>query len=417
MTTAGLLAGPAGVATVTAAGVLATAGIAAVRRFAPGTAEKLGLRKPDRDKKSNKSRDSKGKSKTDGTGKNAGARGGLGRLGLLGGGGRKKNAGDGAGRKCGGGLLGIARNIAGKGAGKGTEKRGANAAGKKGPGLLGGKDSARTTTRGRNGSGPAGGGKQRSAAGPGGRTRGAGAGAGNGPGRGTNSGGRKGRNGTRAGGGRLRRIVAGAARWWARCQMPGSRQPGSAGGGDPSTGKAYGGRPDKRTEPGSGLLGGGKKHDSGKPKDKPRKDKGTKGVPAGRGPRGISAGKPDPSGRRTHGGPMPDPFASRREAISGAAPLEIERANDLIDYVNHAPEYAEAQASRWESEARAIREQIDITPEFADALSDFAAAQHQQVVKVREYGETFRRGHADRLSKLQRSDPREEKWDIGRNRG
>jgi hypothetical protein len=114
---------------------------------------------------------------------------------------------------------------------------------------------------------------------------------------------------------------------------------------------------------------------------------------------------------------MPDPFASRREAISGAAPLEIERANDLIDYVNHAPEYAETQARRWEAEARAIREQIDITPEFADALSDFAAAQHQQVTKVREYGETFRRSHAERLNKLKRSDPREEKWDIGRNRG
>ena len=80
MTTAGLLAGPAGVATVAAAGVLAAGGVAAVRRFAPGAAEKLGLRKPDKkaDKKSG------GKSKANGAGKGTGGRGRSGRLGLLG---------------------------------------------------------------------------------------------------------------------------------------------------------------------------------------------------------------------------------------------------------------------------------------------------------------------------------------------
>jgi membrane protein required for beta-lactamase induction len=114
---------------------------------------------------------------------------------------------------------------------------------------------------------------------------------------------------------------------------------------------------------------------------------------------------------------MPNPFESRREAISGAAPLEIERAVDLIDYVTHAPDYAEAQAKRWEHEANAIIEKINITPEFAESLKDFAAAQHQQVTRVREYGETFRRGHADRLAKLDRADPREAKWDISVNQG
>jgi hypothetical protein len=113
---------------------------------------------------------------------------------------------------------------------------------------------------------------------------------------------------------------------------------------------------------------------------------------------------------------MPNPFEGRRDAIASAAPLEISRANDLIDYVDHAPDYAETQALRWHAEADAIVAQIDVTPEFAESLKDFASAQMQQVQRVREYGETFRRGHEERLAKLKRKDPREAQWDIDRNR-
>lgn len=417
MTTAGLLAGPTGVAVVTAAGALTAGGIAAVRRFAPGTAEKLGLRKPDRDKAKGKSKDRAGA----GRGRVPGGRGPrLGGRGLLGGRKRGTGTGGGEGRKRGAGLLGVARKVAGKGAE--LAKRGATAAATKGAGLLGSKDPTRRNARGRKGSGPVGG-KQRGAGGPTGRGRGAGSGLGRGKGPGGKSNSGKDRNSGRDLGSRLGRTAASLVGLGAR-RLFGLKRPSDTN--SASTGPGGGKKPKgrkKRTK-GSGLLGGRgaeRMPDSARPKDrKGKKDKSrTKNVPPGCGPRReVTAGQPDRSGRRAHGGTtMPDPFASRREAISGAAPLEIERANDLIDYVNHAPAYAEAQASRWEAEARAIREQIDITPEFADALSDFAAAQHQQVTKVREYGETFRRGHADRLAKLTRSDPREEKWDIGRNRG
>src|SRR5437763_12802802 len=113
---------------------------------------------------------------------------------------------------------------------------------------------------------------------------------------------------------------------------------------------------------------------------------------------------------------MPNPFEGRQEAVSGAAPLEVEMANDLIDYVKHASDYAEAQAKRWDQEASAIVEQINVTPEFAESLKDFAAAQLQQVHRVREFGETFRRTHSEKLNKLEQADPRESKWDISRNR-
>lgn len=113
---------------------------------------------------------------------------------------------------------------------------------------------------------------------------------------------------------------------------------------------------------------------------------------------------------------MPNPFAGRQEAISGSAPLEIERANDLIDYVQHAPDYYEAIANRARIEADAIAEGITIAPEFGESLKGFAESQSRQVEKVREYGEVFRRAHSERLRKLEEKDPREEKWDISKNR-
>jgi hypothetical protein len=414
MTTAGLIAGPTGVVVVTAAGALTAGGIAAVRRFAPGAAEKLGLRKPD--KKADKKSD--GKSKANGPGKGLGGRGGLGRLGLLGAGGRKKGAGDGGGRKRGGGLLGMARNIAGKGAG--LAKRGANAAAKKGAGLLGGKDPTRRNARGRNGSGPAGG-KQRGVGGPTGRGRGAGSGPGRGKGPGGKSNSGKDRSSGRGLGGRLGRTAASLVGWGAR-RLFGLKRPSDTN--SASTGHG-GGKPKdrkKRTK-GSGLLGGRgaeRMPDSARPKDrKGKKDKSrTKNVPPGRGPRReVTAGQPDRSGRRAHGGTtMPDPFASRREAISGAAPLEINKAGDVADYVKHAPDYAEAQARGWLRDADTIVEKVNLNPDFTDALKGFANTQLAAVQAVREYGAVFERSHAEKLRRTRDRDPREAMWDVDRHR-
>lgn len=399
LTTAGLLAGPAGVATVSAAGVLVAGGVAAVRKFAPGAANKLGLRKADGKKTDKKTRGDKSKS------------GGLGRLGLLGAAGRKKAAGGktpgaGAGK---GGLLGALRKVAGKGPGS---------AAKKDAGVLGGKNNAGGKGRlsGLLGAGgpKAPGGKKT----PGGKAAGStggrsgpgknpsGSKSSTGPGRGGNRGGAgRDRSGSRRGGRGLR-LLGGAGRLIGR----GVRGlfAGPAGGtNEPPATKDP--KPPKGAK-GPGLLGGGTDRDKTK---KPKKDR-----PRGRDTREVTSGRPDRDrSRRGHGGSsMPNPFASRTEAISGAAPLEIERANDVIDYVTHAPDHAEAQARRWLNEADTIVDKVDLTPEFAESLKDYANAQLQQVTKVREFGEVFRRSHSDRLEKLKRRDPREAMWDVDRNR-
>ena len=405
LTTAGLLAGPAGVATVSAAGVLAAGGVAAVRKFAPGAAKKLGLKKADGKQTDKKAKGDKSKG------------GGLGRLGLLGAAGRKKaaaGAGSAGGGKRGAGLLGAARKVAGKGAQ--LAGRAAAAAGKKGAGLLGSKRDAASRSRKADGAGlmggkkPAGTGKSGSGKANTGKTP-----AGKKPAGTKNSDtkGTKGSGGKDAGGKGLGgRLLGGAGRLIGRGVKNVLTGP-PGGTNEPDATK----QPKKpKGAKGSGLLGGDKDHTK---KNKPDKTKTPqKNRPGGRDTReAITSGKPDRDrSRRAGGAAMPNPFEGRRDAIAGAAPLEIGRANDLIDYVNHAPDYAETQALRWHAEAEAIVAQIDITPEFAESLKGFASAQMRQVEAVREYGETFRRGHEERLAKLKRKDPREAQWDIDRNR-
>lgn len=392
LTTAGLLAGPAGVATVGAAGVLVAGGVAAVRKFAPSVANKLGLKKADGKKTDKNTKGDRPKT------------GGLGRLGLLGAAGRKKaGAGGASGGRRGAGLLGAARKVAGKGAQ--IAGRAAAAAGKKGAGLLG---SGRNPAGKAAGKGLVGGGKRpagatggrsgaaRSSGGKAGaRTPGSTGGAG-----GKTPAGRRGLGGRLLGG--AGRLIGRGVKGILGGPQGGTNEPAGPKGPKPPKGKK-----------GSGLLGGTDRTKPDKTKT-PKNDR-----PRGRDTReAIPSGRPDRNrGRRGHGGStMPNPFASRTEAISGAAPLEIERANDVIDYVTHAPDHAEAQARRWLNEADTIVDKVDLTPEFAESLKDYANAQLQQVTKVREYGEVFRRSHSDRLDKLKRKDPREAMWDVDRNR-
>lgn len=401
LTTAGLLAGPAGVATVSAAGVLVAGGVAAVRKFAPGAANKLGLKKADGKKADKKAKGDRSK-------------GGLGRLGLLGAAGRKKAAAGAGSTKRGAGLLGTARKAAGKGAQ--LAGRAATAAGKKGAGLLGSKQDAAGKSNKARGTGSPGGKKPAGTA----KSGTSKSGTGKTPTRknpaGTRNSGTKGtRSGKDAGGrkGLGGRLLGGVGRLLGR-GVKGLLTGPSGGTNEPDVPKQP--KTPKGTK-GPGLLGGDKDRTRKTKPDKTKTPKNNR--PRGRDTRpAIPSGKPDRNrSRRGHGGStMPNPFASRTEAISGAAPLEIERANDVIDYVTHAPDHAEAQARRWLNEADTIVEKIDLTPEFAESLKDYANAQLQQVQRVREYGEVFRRSHSDRLAKLQRKDPREAMWDIDRNR-
>jgi hypothetical protein len=408
MTTAGLTAGPVGMLATGAAVLVAVGGAAVVR--------KLGLRKAG----------DKTQAKKTGR-KDAAGRGGLGRRGLLGG--LRSKKGSGAGGKAsgsssrgarGGGLLDAARRVAGKAAQ--LAKRSA-AGSKKAAGLLGSKGSAAGKSAGKGrGAGLVGGSGRKSGGSTGGKsgtsgTRGtkSGGSASNGTKRGgSNSGGNSGTGGAGRGG----RLLGAAGRLLGRgYQGLFGGAPGGTTKASPTGSKTPKSPKGAKGAKGSGLLGGGKTKKNKAPKGA-SKDRGRDGNSPRAGKNKStqpSAGNP---GRGTSAGAdtMPNPFASRYEAVSGAAPLEIERARDLIDYVDNAPDYAEAQARRWSSEADAIVAQIDIAPEFADALKDFATAQHQQVTKVREYGVMFQRAHADKLREIEEASPLKEKWDIGKNR-
>lgn len=396
LTTAGLTGGTTGAIAAGAVGAAAL-GVAAValRRRRDS---RLGLKKPDRDRPGVESSGHKTKGGLFGRSRS----GGPGGRGLVGGAGRKRPGAGGADgspkRKRGAGLLGATRHIAGRGAAAAK-----NAAAK--AGLLGGKRKAGRNDTGR-GKG-AGGGLLGRNKGKDGRSKGTGAGHGSGSGSAPPK-----HGSSKNGGGLAGRLARGLAR--GAVGLLGGRGKDKSG--------DVGGKKDKdktKGKKGPGLIGGEKTRDDrrgDKKRDRDevadrRDDHDTKRptLAAEKGERGIT--------ERVHEGTnMPNPFAGRQEAISGAPPLEIERANDLIDYVKHAPDHAEVQANRWKAEARNITEQIDVAPEFAEALHDFAGAQLQQVEKVREFGVVFNRAHAERLEKLKRADPREEKWDISRNR-
>lgn len=113
---------------------------------------------------------------------------------------------------------------------------------------------------------------------------------------------------------------------------------------------------------------------------------------------------------------MPNPFETRLESVTGAPPVEVTKANDVVDYVKHAPGYYEAIAARAKREAEGLAEQIKLAPGFTDSLRDFAASQAAQVDRVREYGETFERLHAEKLRRIRDADPTEAMWDVDRNK-
>ena len=114
---------------------------------------------------------------------------------------------------------------------------------------------------------------------------------------------------------------------------------------------------------------------------------------------------------------MPNPFAAHDDAIHTAAhSLNIDSARDLIDWVDGAPQAAASQAAMWRAHSDAIREQIPVSTDFAEALGDFAAYQARLAYRVREAGEVFRRTHARQLRRINDPLPNEHKWDIGANR-
>jgi hypothetical protein len=113
---------------------------------------------------------------------------------------------------------------------------------------------------------------------------------------------------------------------------------------------------------------------------------------------------------------MPNPFENITTAIESHGKLDVDNARAVMDWVQHAPQYAETQALLWQKHGNAIVEGLPVTPEFGEALSKLSAAQRRLVSEVAETGATFRRTHAEQLRKIEDPKPNEDKWDISKNR-
>lgn len=113
---------------------------------------------------------------------------------------------------------------------------------------------------------------------------------------------------------------------------------------------------------------------------------------------------------------MPDPFEQHKEQVNATANnLEIGRANDLIDWVKHAPGAAAAEADGWQKQAHKIQESITVNPAFTEALNSFANASRGLAGQMAEHSAQFEVQHSDELNKIRNPRPGQSKWDISQN--
>ncbi|GAA2822592.1 hypothetical protein [Saccharopolyspora taberi] len=463
LSSAGVVGGTAGVITALSIGTGAGLGGAAMRKYAPKAAERFGLKKPDRDK----SNDSKGgRLERDKDGKR---RGGLSALGMpnLGRGRGTRNGaalaggrgllGNGGGRGSGKGLLGgIGRKLAGH-----RKSNGHGAGAEKGRGLKGllGRDGKR------HGGGPGG----RRGRGTGllgklagnknsGRHGGRGAGR-NGSGHGL-LGGKGGRFAGRGGRGSGKGLLGGIGRKLAGHRN--SKGPKWARGKNIFNPDEHSTPRNKKDKPGKfGKLKGlfGKRRRSwlngrqGYDPDEirtPRKKSGNQGSnweKAELNPKPTrwfkvqtdhaksdadraasrdgkkaaqqaqkTAGQND-AGRNNGGFAMPNPFESHIEQVQATATnFQVNRANDVIDWVKNAPGAAAAEAQSWQSQAQKIQQELPINPAFAEALNSYANASRGLAGQMAEHAAAFEVHHAEELNKLRNPRPGQDKWDISNNR-
>lgn len=413
LTTAQMLGGTA--ATVTAgavgAGLVLTA--AAVRKFAPGFSERVGLRTPDRSrahKITSAGRSGKGllggrRGSGGGSGRRAGGRGG----GLLGAArkvaGRNRSGGAGSrsgqGRGRSGVVAGRRRNAAGQGAGRGPGRKGASTAGgrKGGRGLLdrmlgrgkgtgsgakGSKGSA--TGKGRSGRGT--GGKGSGRKGSGGSGSPSGKKGGNGKGKNDSKGkGGKGNNGSKNG-----NKSKGGLLDWAKAKLD-----------DDAAGREAARRALAEAETSRRRAGILRRQEIDGDSD-----------PAAPEPAPTSTN----ASKRTHYGSstMPNPFDQHNEAMVAVGNgLEVKNAMAVKDWVTHAPDAALAQAGVWDKHIDEIDANVATAPEFVDAMRTYTATLKAQQTQVQEAAGVFTRRHAEQLADIEENNPRKKAWDISAN--
>lgn len=122
--------------------------------------------------------------------------------------------------------------------------------------------------------------------------------------------------------------------------------------------------------------------------------------------------RPAPKGHKT----MPNPFEAAEDAMNSTPAIEVENARAVMDFNEHAPEFAEQTAQFWKKHGEAIKDGLPLAPEYGEALDNLHSAMGLYAEDVKETGEVWKRAHEDKIHAIEDPIPNAHKWDISKNR-
>lgn len=120
------------------------------------------------------------------------------------------------------------------------------------------------------------------------------------------------------------------------------------------------------------------------------------------------------SGRNTKA--MPNPFEPVEEAMAASPAIEVENARTVMDFNEHAPEFAQQTAAFWKKHGEAIKDGLPLAPEYGEALDNLHGAMGLYAEDVAETGAVWKRAHEEKIQAIEDPLPNAHKWDIALNR-
>lgn len=113
---------------------------------------------------------------------------------------------------------------------------------------------------------------------------------------------------------------------------------------------------------------------------------------------------------------MPNPFEPVEEAMSSTPAIEVESARAVMDFNEHAPEFAQQTAQFWRKHGEAIKDGLPLAPEYGEALDNLHGAMGLYAEDVAETGAVWKRAHEEKIQAIEDPIPNAHKWDIALNR-
>jgi hypothetical protein len=126
--------------------------------------------------------------------------------------------------------------------------------------------------------------------------------------------------------------------------------------------------------------------------------------------------EPRPSPKEKRNTKMPNPFEPVEEAMAASPAIEVENARTVMDFNEHAPEFAQQTAQYWRKHGEAIKDGLPLAPEYGEALDNLHGAMGLYAEDVAETGAVWKRAHEEKIQAIEDPLPNAHKWDIALNR-